>query len=1470
MATRSLRNRMSSRVSSPAVTVDNDGRDRPTETEAGSKEEVDESEWREPPVRSLPPSYKDHKGLERLGVLELQQPLGVPPSQKLLQRLKLTFNRPSNRGTPLPDDEVGSHGMDSEVADTASPMDTEPLARETDPIPVSSPPRGRPSNRDVAEMRSDHPMDTTPSPSKSTFSTTPAPSASAFKPTSIQEHLRQERVQSYVNRAVAEAQERGDWGLVPGLEKIRRNANDKRELWVVLEAIAHQSPTPEQLHIFKKFIKRGIKKHRRNSAHSSSAISQSVMGDSTSFGPGAYLPSSLPGDEPSTFTSPFRMRPSLSSQMHPSSKSNPTSPSSRRAKMDATVSRSPGPKGRGKSPRQRPSRSNSTTSSLSSAKSIPEELAPPGLVEEEAGGDERGVRSGRRQAGERPSAATGSRSARLANNISSINNTDPNSIFNSSANKIISDKLNKSQQAREEAEQEQADVDKRRKRLLRESEVDYNYIPRPVVNERHQLPSYLDDEYPANTLEDGDYPRPPVVHPEPAKPHKVPTLRIGTRAGDKVLMNGTARKRAYDEFFEDDDDSSEALTPLSSSPAPPFAPPPPPGADQSRAATPRASTRSQGPVAKVARKSARVMVSPNKPKNGGITAGFTRAGPRRAAALGNGADSSQEDNDEFCASCGGEGKLLCCDGCTNSFHHACLEPPLDPEEEVIGEWFCPQCQAKRTKDEGDSKAMFGKALRSLDHVIPRAFILPDGIRDYFEGVRTGEEGEYAEFGQPRINNPPKMNRAGFIEEPNYKEPRDAKGKLNICKGCGLGTNGKDLVPCDYCDAKWHLDCVNPPLAIPPRRRAGDKPNASWRCPLHIEQDLVGLGRQAEAAPGDLGGQPRLRRPKNAKPLDVDFPRGFRNNGVIEVELAPDGPAIREIDMEGSIYRLPEQAIRLDFIDRVKKSWYEDKTYPDTANGRRPPRFTTRDYRPTGGTVLHAPMQTTITIKEPEFYKGSQALSIVETAKANAALRRKTLPEQQAILNLSMMARAEEDHVYGDALADLTNALIAEVPERAEQMFIRDERSQLQRLQNLVERRLRILDGRDDAVPHSVSEARQKDASRYSKTVRRDSAPMPGMLPNGSTTKGLRELQPAPQGSFTPLSFSPSDLGAPMLNGQGQYAPPLSQSPYAGPAPPNPGQPSYPFPVATRSGTFAVENWASPASAAPAPVVFNQWQPPQPAVASPVKSPISQPNQFAFVQNQIVNPQVGVPPPLPSHQNTQMPATNPQEGSVPSAHGPSPPPPNAQSIQRQTSIASTSATSIMSGAGGRRGSQTNVWAASSNPPRPASSHANAVPTTNNAPASPGDASAGEVHGASPVSGEQLQTLESATQEKEPLWRTDHETESHSDVWVKREHEREKNVLDPALFCDGTTDAPLEGMHDEAETGDKPQQHTETAAVHGDDDVEMDDPPENIASEGWQHRGQSRSRSRTPQQSRSRSRSHSQHPDSQPIDGEAVEL
>ena len=39
-------------------------------------------------------------------------------------------------------------------------------------------------------------------------------------------------------------------------------------------------------------------------------------------------------------------------------------------------------------------------------------------------------------------------------------------------------------------------------------------------------------------------------------------------------------------------------------------------------------------------------------------------------------DESQEENDDYCFVCGGDGDLICCDTCPKVYHKECHDPPL--------------------------------------------------------------------------------------------------------------------------------------------------------------------------------------------------------------------------------------------------------------------------------------------------------------------------------------------------------------------------------------------------------------------------------------------------------------------------------------------------------------------------------------------------------------------------------------------------------------------------------------------------------------------------------------------------------------------------------------------------------------------------------------------------------------------------
>lgn len=102
----------------------------------------------------------------------------------------------------------------------------------------------------------------------------------------------------------------------------------------------------------------------------------------------------------------------------------------------------------------------------------------------------------------------------------------------------------------------------------------------------------------------------------------------------------------------------------------------------------------------------------------------------------------KDDNDDYCSSCGGNGDLVCCDGCTRSFHFKCVDPPID-EGKLPDEWFCNICLNSRIPP-SEPAGSFGALLVKLDGKNPSAFHLPKDIREYFENVKTGTEGEYEE------------------------------------------------------------------------------------------------------------------------------------------------------------------------------------------------------------------------------------------------------------------------------------------------------------------------------------------------------------------------------------------------------------------------------------------------------------------------------------------------------------------------------------------------------------------------------------------------------------------------------------------------------------------------------------------------------------------------------------------------------
>lgn len=240
---------------------------------------------------------------------------------------------------------------------------------------------------------------------------------------------------------------------------------------------------------------------------------------------------------------------------------------------------------------------------------------------------------------------------------------------------------------------------------------------------------------------------------------------------------------------------------------------------------------------------------------------------------------------------------MCCDGCINSYHFSCLRPPLDPAHPPEGQWFCPACC---------TSAPLKVLLDGLKNTTQRGFQLPAETRNYFEGVRTGPEGKYEEVAVNTIHNGRgKGARSLRADEQHHLRLFDSKGKLIVCVACGRTTNFvRPIIQCDYCACNWHMDCVDPPLALRPNQKPGsDKRYHNWMCPNHTQNDLWIFGMEDD---GTIR-RHRIRRPRHPRVIDVDV-----------LPADSDAERLEEKESHGIMFRVSESGIKQEFINKVKR------------------------------------------------------------------------------------------------------------------------------------------------------------------------------------------------------------------------------------------------------------------------------------------------------------------------------------------------------------------------------------------------------------------------------------------------------------------------------------------------------------------------------------------------------------------------
>ncbi|KAI1176294.1 hypothetical protein F4777DRAFT_547084 [Nemania sp. FL0916] len=385
-------------------------------------------------------------------------------------------------------------------------------------------------------------------------------------------------------------------------------------------------------------------------------------------------------------------------------------------------------------------------------------------------------------------------------------------------------------------------------------------------------------------------PQPPAPPPERARLSRTPAPALSSRAA-------RAAKRNHDEF-------EDASSPTVSFFRPDF--------ELSSARNSRATTPINSRSIKKPRGGLRVKTSPMKKK--GTSAGIPRGNGERPSPVANGVPHNQDDNDDSCYTCGGNGELVCCDGCTNSFHYTCIDPPIDLGH-IPDEWYCNECQVRYNPPlVKEDKGIFASLVSSLQRKNASAFRLSEPIREYFEGVKTGAEGEYEETAPPK----PKANKKNTEEAFDFYKIRSGD-KAVLCHHCHKhSADDRPIIPCSVCGLHWHLECLNPPLALPP-------PLRTWRCPCHVN-DLLG------DVPARLAPAHKYRKIRNMPVIEQGFSRGLANNGWIEIneDDSDEEEAWKQRNAFGRVFRVSAKGIKHDFISRVHQNTRDSTVHHDRA------------------------------------------------------------------------------------------------------------------------------------------------------------------------------------------------------------------------------------------------------------------------------------------------------------------------------------------------------------------------------------------------------------------------------------------------------------------------------------------------------------------------------------------------------------
>lgn len=247
--------------------------------------------------------------------------------------------------------------------------------------------------------------------------------------------------------------------------------------------------------------------------------------------------------------------------------------------------------------------------------------------------------------------------------------------------------------------------------------------------------------------------------------------------------------------------------------------------------------------------------------------------------------------------------MLLCDGCDFSFHHDCLDPPAEKEEND-DPWYCPKC--------GISRSM-GEYLDKLKRTSSKDFVFPQDLRNYYMDARSKEDKDHKHAYRATPPLPKFTGRehrgsrdGNYFDSVLYKTEEKVNGvwKPITCFSCKRWADGeRPIINCDYCALSFHLDCLDPPMANPPHQIPGsDKTFNNWLCPAHAYHDTVYFTE-------DENGNTKthhIRRPRNPR--------------LVDVEVLPDPEESERIEEQaprGVLYRVRAGKIRDAFVKRIQ-------------------------------------------------------------------------------------------------------------------------------------------------------------------------------------------------------------------------------------------------------------------------------------------------------------------------------------------------------------------------------------------------------------------------------------------------------------------------------------------------------------------------------------------------------------------------